>query len=215
MAKIDAVEFICEAIHIHPSMKNYKPRVDKDTGKIAKTSFVDKLKLRIGAKVMLIHNIDTVDGLTNGCLGILVDILKTNTGKVDKLIVEFTNPKHGELKRQSNAAFHRKFQKGTPIEPVMFAYTLSKKASGIGNTAKLVQFPICVAFATTCHKFQGQTVPRHLKLIIDLRRIWGPAMAYVMLSRVMELSQLFIVGELNEEKKISRSKSIRRIEKNE
>ena len=70
---------------------------------------------------MLIHNIDTVDGLTNGCLGLLVDVLKTTTGKVDKLIIEFTNPKHGELKRQSNAALKRKFPNGTPIEPVMFA----------------------------------------------------------------------------------------------
>jgi exonuclease III len=82
----------------------------------------------------------------------------------------------------------------------MFAYTLSKRASGVANSAKLVQFPICVAFATTCHKFQGQTVPRHLKLIIDLRHIWGAAMAYVMLSRVMQLSQLFIIGEINEKK---------------
>ena len=123
-----------------------------------------------------------------------MDVLKTKSGKVDKLAIEFSNPKHGELKRQSNPAFQRKFPKATLIEPVMFAYTLSKKTSGIGNTAKLVQFPICVAFATTCHKFQGQTVPRHLKLIIDLRHIWGPAMAYVMLSRVMELSQLFIAG---------------------
>ena len=37
-------------------------------------------------------------------------------------------------------------------------------------------------------------------LIIDMTHIWGPAMAYVMLSRVMQLSQLFIIGELHEEK---------------
>merc|ERR1711940_170589 len=82
----------------------------------------------------------------------------------------------------------------------MFAYTLSKRATGVASGAKLVQFPICVAFATTCQKFQGQTVPRHLKLIIDLRHIWGAAMAYVMLSRVMQLSQLFIIGDMNEKK---------------
>ena len=57
-----------------------------------------------------------------------------------------------------------------------------------------------MAFATTCHKFQGQTVPRGIKLIIDLRQVWIAAMAYVMLSRVMELKQVFIIGELNEKK---------------
>ena len=171
-------------------MKNYKPRINTDTGRIAKTSFVDKLTLKIGAKVMLIHNIDTVDGLTNGCLGVLVDVLRTKNTKIDKPIIEFVNPKHGALKRVSNKALHRKYPNGTPIEPVMFTYPLSKKASGVANCAKLVQFPVCVAFATTCHKFQGATVPRHVKLIIDIRHIWGPAMAYVMLSRVIELSQI-------------------------
>ena len=65
MEKIKGCEFVCEAVHIHPTMKNFKPSVNKDTGRVGKTSFVDKLKLRIGAKVMMIHNIDTVDGLTN------------------------------------------------------------------------------------------------------------------------------------------------------
>ena len=124
---------------------------------------------------MMIQNIDTADGLTNGCMGVLEDVLEARNGKVDKLIIKFTNPKHGENKRHANPALHRKYPDGTPIEQVMFQYPLSKKASGAGNSAKLVQFPICVSFATTCHKFQGQTVTRDLKLIIDMRRAWGPA----------------------------------------
>jgi hypothetical protein len=60
LAKINTVEFLAEAVHIYPKMKNYKPRIDIATGRITKTSFVDKLKLRIGTRVMLINNIDTV-----------------------------------------------------------------------------------------------------------------------------------------------------------
>ena len=99
-----------------------------------------------------------------------------------------------------NKTLQKQYPHGTPIEPVMYSYTLSKRAGSIGNSAKLVQFPICVAFATTSHKFQGQTVPRPLKLVIDMRHIWGPAMGYVMLSRAMELSQVSIVEGLNEKK---------------
>ena len=74
-----------------------------------------------------------------------MDVLKTKSNKINKLIIEF---------RLSNPYLHRKYPNGTPIEPVMFAYTLAKKASGVGNSAKLVQFTICIAFATTWHKFQ-------------------------------------------------------------
>ena len=86
-----------------------------------------------------------------------MDVLKTKSNKIDKLIIEFINPKYGEQKRLSNPYLHRKYPNGTPIEPVRFAYTLAKKASGVGNSAKLVQFPICIAYATTCHKFQVQS----------------------------------------------------------
>ena len=51
---------------------------------------------------MLIHNIDTVDCLTNGQLGVLVDAIKTTQGKIDKLIVKVQNTKAGKQNRQNN-----------------------------------------------------------------------------------------------------------------
>ena len=32
MANINGAEFLAEAVHIHPTMTNYKPRIDKAVG---------------------------------------------------------------------------------------------------------------------------------------------------------------------------------------
>ena len=64
------------------------------------------------------------------------------------------------------------------------------------NTAQVFQFPIVVCFAATTHKFQGGTIVKPNKCALDLRTVFDDAMAYVMLSRVQNISQLFILGSL-------------------
>ena len=57
-----------------------------------------------------------------------------------------------------------------------------------------------VAFAVTGHKIQGQTVKKPQKVIVDLRSVFQPAMAYVMMSRVESIDQLYILEKFNESK---------------
>ena len=57
-----------------------------------------------------------------------------------------------------------------------------------------------LAFAVTVHKVQGQTIERPLNCVIDLRSVFEGAQAYVMMSRIKELEQLFILEELTEGK---------------
>ena len=64
-----------DATHYHSTQKKYKPFIDKKEDSIGTTAFQDKLRLKIGAKIIVIHNIDTSDGLTNGQLGVLVNVL--------------------------------------------------------------------------------------------------------------------------------------------
>ena len=78
----------------------------------------------------------------------------------------------------------------------MYQYSLGKKKTSVSNSARVIQFPLKLCFATTSHKFQGQTVVKPNKLAVDLRSVFRPAMAYVMLSRVQELGQLSIIGSL-------------------
>ena len=66
----------------------------------------------------------------------------------------------------------------------------------VKSTVQVYQFPIVVCFAATTHKFQGGTIVKPNKLAVDLRTVFDDAMAYVMLSRVQALSQLFILEDV-------------------
>ena len=54
--------YIIEAKHDPPTRKVHI----KSVGTIEDTAFLQTLRLKIGARVMIIHNINTMDGLTNG-----------------------------------------------------------------------------------------------------------------------------------------------------
>ena len=82
----------------------------------------------------------------------------------------------------------------------MFQYSLARRSKNVANTAKVVQFPICLCFAATAHKFQGQTVPKPKKTAMDFRTVFQAAQSYVMLSRIQSISQLYIIGSLPEDK---------------
>ena len=143
--------------------------------------------------MIFIHNIDTSDGLTNGQLGILIDVIRTNDGTFAKFIIEFKNGNVGNQSRQNNPKLAAKYPNGTVIEKVSFSYTLSKKSTVGSSKPTLIQFPIKVAKAITAHKIQGQTIPLPLKVALDLESIFDDAQGYVMLSRVEDLSQICIL----------------------
>ena len=181
-----------EAINIHPTIRNFKPSVDNKAA-VKGTSFLQTLEVKVGARVMLTYNIDVSDCLTNGARGCLIGIEKDKRGNINKLFVKFDEDCQGALRRKASSSYNWKFPGCTIIEKVMFSYSLSKKSTRGSNTAKVYQFPIVLCFAATAHKFQGQTIVKPNKLAVDLRTVFKPAMAYVMLSRIQDISQLFIL----------------------
>ena len=189
-----------QAKHHHATQAKYKPYIEPKEGAVASTSFMDKLKLKIGSKLMIIHNTDTSDGLTNGQLGELVSLVKTTKGEVDKLIIKLNNQKAGQNNRSKHPILSSKFPNCVIIEKVSLQYTLRKRSGEAGATAKVIQFPVKLAFAITSHKIQGQTISSPTKVVIDLNSIFEDAQAHVMLSRVQQLEQLFILGSLDDAK---------------
>ena len=126
-------DILVQAKHIMSTQQKYKPRICNKEGTVANTSFMDILRVKIDCKVILIHNIDTSDGLTNGQLGKLIDIIKTEDASIAKFIIQFQKENVGKQSRSKNPKFTAKYPKGTVIEKVSFSYSLSKKSS-TGNS---------------------------------------------------------------------------------
>ena len=115
-----------KAKHHHAKQKKYKPWIEPKEGAVATTSFLDELKLKVGVKVMIIHNIDTVDCLTNGQIGELIDVIKTTNGDVDKLIIKLQNQAAGKTNRQKYPGLACRYPNCVIIERVSIQYISAK-----------------------------------------------------------------------------------------
>ena len=200
LISLDGEMMSIQARHHHATQAKYKPYINPKDGTIASTSFMDILRIKISAKLMIIHNIDTADGLTNGQMGKLVGVIKTTKGDVDKLVVKLNNEQVGKHNMCKYPNISRKFPQCVIIERVSIQYSLRKRSGVAGATATAIQFPVTLSHAITSHKIQGQTIPSPEKVVLGLNSIFEDAQAYVMLSRVQQLDQIYILDSLDESK---------------
>ena len=195
---IEQKEYVYESINRRSTQKQFKPRTDA-SGAISGTPLQKTLRLKVGAKVMLTYNIDTCDCLTNGAFGEVVDFSFSKDGKLKEVYVHFFNDDCGREMRKNFVEVQTKFpgKNVLPIKLIQFQYSLSKKNAGGSSNATVIQFPLRLAFASTAHKVQGLTVKKPNNLVVDLRTVREAAQAYVILSRVQALSQLFILESVS------------------
>ena len=187
-------EIILKATHVHALQKQYKPKID-NIGEVGKTGFADELNLKVGCRVMLIQNIEVADCLTNGQLGTLTGTVKAENGKIKMLIVDFKNMNVGKMWREQHPQIAAKYPKGTGIEMVSMTYSLTDKSAA---NITVIQYPLKLAYAVTAHKIQGQSIPKPLKVALDICGTFQAAQAYVMFSRVEDISQVVIMDRFSE-----------------
>ena len=205
--------YVSQATHIQAMAKTYKPKIDKKSGRIGDTQFVDEFKFKIGARVILIFNIDVSDLLCNGALGSVLGVEEGQNGKITAVIVKFDNPVAGKQARERNPGLAKKYPQGTIVKKMEQEYSLARTQGLISSTARLIQFPLVLAWAVTVHKFQGQTVKAPQKVVVDLKSVFEAAQAYVMASRVQELEQLYILEELPKDKIYANQAALAEIER--
>ena len=191
-----------EAISGHANIPNFVPKIDKKRKTVANTPFLQTLKVKVGCRVMLTVNIDVRDCLCNGSIGTLRYVIReTKEGEVKILMVEFDSADSGQEMRRCHPILAAKFPRCTPVKKLIHKYSTSGSTKGAkAKAATVQQFPLILSFASTTHKIQGQTIASPSKVAIDLRSVFGPGQAYVMLGRIQELDQLFIIDSLPEKK---------------
>ena len=202
-----------KAINFHQTRKNFKPKINDKDGTIGSTSFQNILFLKKGAKIMIIHNIDTIDSLTNGQMGTLKDFIESKDGKIEKLVVKLSNENAGRLNRQKHPFLAEKYPDCVIIERMSLQYSLRAQSGDAGSTATLIQFPITLAHAVTGHKVQGQSIPVPNKVAMDLNSTFQCAQSYVMLSRIQTIDQLFILNNFDEKKLQHSEKSLQELKR--
>jgi ATP-dependent DNA helicase PIF1 len=129
------------------------------------TPCIPILSLKKGAAVMCTVNLDMDNGICNGSIGIVSDfIVRMN---IPVPIIQFSNG----IKREI---------------PVHYWHSEEYPTIAIG------QYPLCLAWAMTIHKIQGATLPM---AEMDIgRSIFESGQTYVALSRVKNLSGLYLSG---------------------
>jgi len=138
-----------------------------------------KLKICLGARVMLTRNLWTGKGLCNGSMGYVVDIVyRENEGPPGLpicVIIQFD--------KYTGPSFLDK-PKCVPIIPVTAVAEL--QYSGIERQ----QLPLKLSWAITIHKAQGLTLDK-VYLDIGLKEYFD-GLTYVALSRVKELENMIL-----------------------
>ena len=152
LAKFAGKVTVLKATHHHTTIKDFKPRINKEDNTVHKTGLVNLLMLKIGVKIMIIRNIDVPDMISNGQIGTLIDFIKTKDGQIDILVVKLNEPKAGKEHRINNPKLAAKYPDAIFLKRMKIPYTIGKKSGDIGSTATVIQFPVKLSYAITAHK---------------------------------------------------------------
>ena len=170
-----------KAVHYSATNKKFKPQISKKDGNVGSTSLMNELLLKIGAQVMIVNNVDTLDQLTNGQIGSLEDVIRTDDKKIEILVIKLKDQTAGAQNRSNNQSLAVKYPTCVFIRKISIQYSIRRKSGDIGSIATVIQFPVKLAHAITAHKIQGNTIQYPSTVLIDLSSVFEAAQAYVML----------------------------------
>ena len=84
--KLDTPIVEMETVKKYP--KGRRPRIKPD-GRLEDLNILDVLRLKVGGRVVMVYNVNTIDDLVNGSTGTVVAFEYNGKSEVDCIIVRF------------------------------------------------------------------------------------------------------------------------------
>jgi len=129
-----------------------------------------ELSLKVGARVLLCHNLDVARGLYNGARGTVVDFRKS--------------PQSGDTQLYPQVEFEGRGG-SVLVEPHKW-----ERKEGLRVVSSFTQIPLLLCYAVTIHKAQGLTLPS-VQVTMDF---FECGQGYVGLSRTRRLEDLYLTN---------------------
>lgn len=150
-----------------------------------------ELPLCIGARVMLLHNIWTPQGLVNGTTGVVDNIIWHSS--VANARIEMPVAVLVAIRDYSGPCLYTSsdMRAVIPIFPIVRDFFWNKTA------CSRIQFPLTLAWSITIHKSQGISLDQ---AVIQCERDFVPGLLYVAVSRVKTLEGLMFHAPLTFER---------------
>ena len=159
-----------EPVAVCTGPSGYKPTITS-YGTIDDTGLKRVLRIKEGARIVLIININTQDSLVNGSFGKILKIVEDKQ-KVDHLIIKFDKTDSGTNQREDHPIQSRPYasENGTPLFRHNCSYNITgHKGKKHQARANILQFPVKLAWAMTCHKMQvSLSYPHTLNITIKM-----------------------------------------------
>jgi ATP-dependent DNA helicase PIF1 len=153
-----------------------KDQISSEIDAIAGSMMSEKtVRLKIGAVVMCVVNLDVERGICNGSQGVVIDFVEIPSG--------FSSIPDAKQDEQRMPVV--RFANG-----VIMRITPHQRQSEEYPCITISQLPLCLAWAMTIHKIQGATLDM---AEMDIgRSVFAAGQSYVALSRVKTLDGLFL-----------------------
>ncbi|XP_070203473.1 uncharacterized protein [Littorina saxatilis] len=158
-------------------------------------SLLHTLHLKVGARYMVVHNVDLGDGLINGASGTLKQVGHTGgecSDQVSVVWILFDDENVGVKARSDNRHLYSAIsdiqKQWTPVFQAVKQFKIGRRE----NIAILrKQFPLTLCSAVTIHKAQGSTLE---KVAVSFEGRTQDHLVYVALSRAKTLSGLHLLN---------------------